>query len=278
MADDSEFITRLIGFGFSEREARLYFHLLKYGPKSISLLAKSLKTYQEDVHRMLAELINKGVVSSSLETPTVYTAVDLDVALDVALKKRESELRELERKKQELQEISKQQGFSPSDEFPTFKIIKSIKEFVAISIPLVTSSKEQILFVVPRDAVIISSLYGVIKAAKMFIERGGTIRGICDISLPIVELTQGILDIGVDIRHYDQYRGIYFAVADRKTCISVVNVDIRRVSLDEPVTMLWTDDTTYAYYLTSTFELLWVQSIPAAQRIEELLKEGLSNV
>ena len=27
-------------------------------------------------------------------------------------------------------------------------------------------------------------------------------------------------------------------------------------------------------YLVSTFELLWEQSIPAAQRIEELLKEG----
>jgi sugar-specific transcriptional regulator TrmB len=44
MADDSEFITRLIGFGLSEKEAQVYFHLLKYGPKSLSLLAKSLKT------------------------------------------------------------------------------------------------------------------------------------------------------------------------------------------------------------------------------------------
>jgi len=274
MADDSEFITRLIGFGFSEREALLYFHLLKYGPKPISSLAKSLKTYQEDVHRTLAALITKGFVSSSLNLPTVYAAVDLDVALDSALKKHESELHEMERKKQELHEISKQQGFSPSDEFPTFKIIKSIKEFVAITIPLVTSSEEQILFIVPRDAVIISSLYGVIKAAKVFIERGGMMRGICDISPSIVELTQGILDIGIDIRHYDQYRGIYFAVADRKTSISAVNVDIRRVSLDEPVTMLWTDDPKYAEYLAFTFELLWVQSIPAAQRIEGLLKEG----
>ncbi|MGB8310241.1 MAG: hypothetical protein WCE81_00035 [Halobacteriota archaeon] len=38
--------------------------------------------------------------------------------------------------------------------------------------------------------------------------------------------------------------------------------------------MLWCDDTTYAAYLISTFELLWEQAIPAAQRIEELLKEG----
>ena len=91
MADDSEFITRLIGFGLSEKEAHLYFHLLKYGPKFASPLAKSLKTYREDVYRMLTSLIDKGMVRASLETPTVYTAVDLDIALDTALKRHESD-------------------------------------------------------------------------------------------------------------------------------------------------------------------------------------------
>jgi len=46
------------------------------------------------------------------------------------------------------------------------------------------------------------------------------------------------------------------------------------MSLDEPVSALWSDDPAYANYLASTFELLWEQAIPAAQRIEELLKEG----
>jgi sugar-specific transcriptional regulator TrmB len=63
MDNEYEFITRLIRFGFSEKEARLYLHLLKYGPKPISVLAKSLKTYQEGIHRTLAALITRGVVS-----------------------------------------------------------------------------------------------------------------------------------------------------------------------------------------------------------------------
>ena len=90
MAEDSEFITRLIGFGLSEKEAQLYLHVLKYGPRPPSLLAKSLKTYREDVYRTLTSLIDKGMVNPSLETPTVYAAVDLEVALDTALKKHES--------------------------------------------------------------------------------------------------------------------------------------------------------------------------------------------
>ena len=274
MADDSEFITRLIGFGLSEKEAQLYFYLLKYGPKPTSLLAKSLKTYREDVYRVLTSLMDKGMVNPSLETPTVYAAVDLDVALDVALKKHESELRELEIRKQELQEMSKQQSFRPSDKFSTFKILKSVREIVTVSISSLTSAEKELLFVVPADMLVIASLYGINEESKKLIECGGRVRGISDISYTYIEPAQELLNIGEDIRHYDQYQGLFFGVIDRQICFSSINADISRISLDEPSILLWTTDPIYAEYLASTFEMLWERSVPAAQRIEELLKEG----
>jgi sugar-specific transcriptional regulator TrmB len=51
-----------MGFGLSEKEARTYLHLLKYGPKKPSPLAKSLRAYREDIHRTLTALIEKGMV------------------------------------------------------------------------------------------------------------------------------------------------------------------------------------------------------------------------
>jgi hypothetical protein len=97
---------------------------------------------------------------------------------------------------------------------------------------------------------------------------------VTDVSYPYIESVQQHLDIGVDGRHFDQYCGIYFAVFDRKICTSAINFDFTRASLDQPISMLWTDDPTYAEYLVSTFELLWEQAAPAAQHIEELLKAG----
>jgi sugar-specific transcriptional regulator TrmB len=274
MADDSEFITRLVGFGLSEKEALLYFNLLKYGPKSPSMLAKSLKTYREDVHRTLTGLIDKGMVNPSLDSPTVYSAVELDIALDAAVKKHESELREMEMKKQELQDLSKRQRLSPSDEFTSFKIIKTIKELIAVTIPTITSIEEELLTCVPIEGLVLASLFGVNEAAKQFIERGGHIRVITDIPYSGIEVVQEVLDIGEEVRHFSEYRGIIFGVLDNKICLNAIDADIRRISLDESTKWLWTDDPIYAQYLTSTFNLLWEQSTPAEQRIEELLKEG----
>jgi len=274
MDDDAAFVTRLIGFGLSEKEARTYLHLLKYGPKTPSPLAKSLKTYREDVHRTLTELIEKGMVRPSLDSPTIYAAVDLNTALEAALKKQESELREMEARKQELQELATRQRFRPSDEVSTFKIIKSVKEVVAATVTLTSAAKNGFLFVVPAEMMVISSLFGINAEVTKVIEQGGSVRGITDINYADIAPAQEVLDIGEDLRHYDGYGGLYFAVVDGKHCVSAINVDISRISLNEPVSMLWTDDPTYEEYLTGSFEVLWVKSIPAAEQIQKLSARG----
>lgn len=272
MTTDDEFLDRLIGFGLSEKEAQTYLHLLKYGPKTPSPLAKSLKTYREDVHRTLTSLMEKGMVRPSLDAPTVYAAVDLDTALEAALKKHESELREMEARKRELQELSAKQQFRPSDEVSTFKIVKSTKELVTVAIPLIESMKEEWLIAAPGLATVVASLFGITDAAAAFIQRGGKVRAIIDITYPIIDNVREMLSAGEEVRHTDRH-GVMFVVYDRKYSITLIHAAVS-ASLSAPMTALLTDDPTYAEYLVSAWEMLWEQSVPAEERVQMLLKQG----
>lgn len=274
MTEDDEFIRRLTQFGLSEKEAQLYLHLLRYGPKTPSPLAKSLKTYREDVHRTLTSLIDKGMVRPSLDTPTVYTAVDLETALEAALKRHENEIREMEARKQELQELSKQQRFLAAGEIASYKILKSMKEVVTVTLSALAAAEKEWFAVVPPILTVFSSLFFV-EDDKKFIDRGGRIRFITDVTYPFIELIREHLDAGMEVRHFDKYSGLLFCVFDGKIGMSAINAaDLKSVSLSQLVSVLWSDDRTYARYLVSTFELLWQQSIPAEQRIQEMLEQG----
>ncbi len=274
MDKEADFVTRLIGFGLSEKEAQAYLHLLKYGPKTPSPLAKSLKTYREDVHRTLTSLIEKGMVRPSLDSPTIYAAVELDAALDAAVKKHESELREMEIRKRELHDLAQEQRFRPSEEVSTFKMLKSLKEVISTALPVFVSAEEEFLWLSNREGVEMSQVFGILEAEREFIERGGRCRGIADVTYRIVDIIRYHLDIGADVRHIENYRGAYFGVFDKKTCISAINIDINHIKLDEPLSMLYTDDPVFADYLISTFEMLWERGVPAEERIQELLKQG----
>ncbi|MGZ4865205.1 MAG: TrmB family transcriptional regulator [Halobacteriota archaeon] len=214
------------------------------------------------------------MVRPSLDSPTIYAAVDLDAALNAGVKQHESELREMEARKRELHELSAQQRFRPSDEIKTFKIIKSIKELVGIANALTTACDNEVILVSPEEVIAVASLFGILDEVKKLIERGVSFRMLTDVSYSAIEFVKEALDIGEEVRHLDGYRGVYFAVLDRKTCLHGINLDIKHLSLTQPIAMLYTDDPTYAQYLIETFERLWEQSVPAAHRIEELQKEG----
>jgi hypothetical protein len=134
--------------------------------------------------------------------------------------------------------------------------------------------KNEALVVTPEEIVTISSLFGILDGVKKFIEGGATFRMLTDVSYSGIESVSEALGVGEEIRHLESYEGVYLAVIDKKICLHGINLDIKRISLNQPIAVLYTDDPIYAQYLLATFEMLWKQAVPANQRIEELKKQG----
>ena len=153
-------------------------------------------------------------------------------------------------------------------------IITSITDALAICSNIIESTNNEVVYISPPSLLVLGSQFSIGKKTTMLIQRGGHVRGIADFSYPYIEEMRKGLDIGVDVRHVSQYQGIFMLVGDRRESISSMSIDVESLSIDTPLVALWSDDSTYAEYLMSTFELVCEQAVPAAQRIEELLKEG----
>lgn len=152
-------------------------------------------------------------------------------------------------------------------------VVKNIKDILAISSNILESAEKEVIWLVPPVMLFYASTYGLNEKEKMFIQKGGRIRGIADISYPYIDAIRERLDIGEETRHYGQYEGMIFLVGDKSESISSISINPELLLFDSPATAFWSDDPTYTEYLVSIFEATWQQSVPATQRIEELLKE-----
>jgi len=153
-------------------------------------------------------------------------------------------------------------------------IITSVTDALAICSNVIEAANNEIIYISPPSLLVLGSQLNLRETIKMFIQRGASARGVADFSYQYIEEMREILDIGTDLRHVSQYQGIFMLVADRRESISSMSIDVERLSIDTPVIALRSDDPTYAEYLMATFETAWEQSIPAAERIEALLKVG----
>ena len=154
------------------------------------------------------------------------------------------------------------------------KIITSVTDTLAICSSIIESASNEVAYLSPPSLLVLASQLGLREKIKLLIQKEARVRGIADFSYQYISEMRELLDIGTDVRHISQYQGIFMLVGDGRESISSMSIDVESLSIDTPLIALWSDDPTYAEYLMSTFEMAWEQSIPAAQRIEELLKEG----
>jgi sugar-specific transcriptional regulator TrmB len=275
MGDDSDFITPLIEFGLIEKEARVYFHLLKYGAKPLSVLAKHTKTYREDVYRTLVSLIDKGMVVGSISSPTVYAALPLETALDITLTEHKLERQQMEKSKRELADLFAAMDRSPPVEWCNYRVLSGPKEVEAASRQFSKGATRDLSSYLWGNVLSVTYETGELDLVCDAVRRGARVRLITEISQVNLTEARYALDCGIQLRHVVQTSGINFTVRDFKDSFVVVRFDPACYPLrDVSIAAFICESPTYAKQLSFHYELLWKQAIPAAERIEELLKEG----
>jgi hypothetical protein len=153
-------------------------------------------------------------------------------------------------------------------------VVSSVKDTLAVGSNIIESAESEVVWLLPPALLAISVHYDIPEKSKMLIEKGGRVRGIFCISSPFIELARLLLENGENLRHIDQYEGVFFLVADKKQSISSMHVDAENLTLDGEIVAFWSEDPTYAEYLLSNFEPAWERGVDAQERILELLERS----
>ena len=125
-------------FGATEREAEVYIFLAKHGKLGTGQIAKQMKKNKGLVYRTLNSLERKGLVESTLESPTRFVAVPLEKVIDDYVKDKQIEIAQVEKTKDDLLEdlkrISQTEVEMPLEKFTVIegrkKIYRKIAELV----------------------------------------------------------------------------------------------------------------------------------------------------
>jgi sugar-specific transcriptional regulator TrmB len=259
----------------SAKEANLYVLLLKYGPKTTGELAKLLHSYRVDIYRVLETLAEKGMIEESVEKPTKYAAVAVDAALAGAMMRHAYELRWMEENRDEVLELAQEYLSSDAlaDDLYTFKVIKGRSNTLAIMEQLVNAAEARVAFISSLVGISTLSSSGILEHCIDAVERGARVRCVTEILPRNVSSAREALAGGIDVRHYDNYAGIRFLVADARESLTTITFDALRHGKDAGDTAFWTNSPEYAQYLEASFELLWDAATDATQRIEAVLAD-----
>ncbi|MGZ4905663.1 MAG: helix-turn-helix domain-containing protein [Halobacteriota archaeon] len=272
--DHDALIAALTRFNLTEKEARCYLYLLTHGPQHPTSLMRALKTYREDIYRRCTSLMNKSMLYKSAAEPSLYVASELDPALERFMACREDEFHGLTAMKEELEGLVICKPPVKTGDTYTFKILKTLREVIAVTTQLVRSAKADLAFIAPPRILDLFSMTGVLDEYAKVINQGVHVRGITDITPRNQRAAREHVEVGMHLRHLDQYRGITGVIVDGKQSISVIHADLNmRISSDTSVTMLWSDSPEQASYLMNTFELIWNQATDVEERIRELSED-----
>jgi sugar-specific transcriptional regulator TrmB len=86
----------------TEKEAEVYVFLSKHGVLKCGEIAKGMKRHKAQIYRILKILQTKGLLESTLEAPTRYTAVPFETVLDLSIKAKRDEAAQMEKTRQDI--------------------------------------------------------------------------------------------------------------------------------------------------------------------------------
>lgn len=104
-------VQTLMDLGLSSVQAKIYFSLARFGPSTVTDVARQVKATRSSTYCTLLKLYELGLIEKTLHPKTKFKAASADQTLKVLKERREVELELFHSKKQGTDGLKKSNGF-----------------------------------------------------------------------------------------------------------------------------------------------------------------------
>ena len=159
-------IDSLVDSGLSKLDAKIYVYLVRRGPKKANEITSYLESSKQQIYPCLKNLQSKGLISSTLERPAKFSAMQFDKVLDALVGAKLNEAKTLQQQKDLLLEdwqsiIIKEK----KDCAPRFSVIEGRKYIYSKMQQMIQETKRQLSTIANVPSLLRAEQYGLLDVA-----------------------------------------------------------------------------------------------------------------
>ena len=265
---------RLLGFGFTKEEAKVYIFLSGMGHCPARVISRRFDANRMKTYRTLKSLEEKGVVQRIMGRPVRFVAIPLGETLRQHIDGLKSKLSDLEKSEaeilDELEKLSNRE--QPVLEEPRFRFFQGRQQIYEQLIQMSQRSMNEINIVTTGSDLNRLALMGIDDRLQAMAKAGRKICLLTQVDGPEFMDVKYYTDFA-EVRHITLPAAIRFLIIDNSETLTTVAMDDSMSMTTQDDTGLWTNAKGYVMSIKVFFDALWSLA-PEAETILEAVRTG----
>jgi sugar-specific transcriptional regulator TrmB len=266
----------IVGLGFSEKDAEVYVFLAKKGSRKARDIMITLKMNKAQLYRSLRNLQSRGLVDSTLECPARFSAVSFDKVLDLFIKAKKDDARNVEENRDSTLALWNSMVVSESSAFPDrFMVVEGSSYIFSKIKQMIGTAKKEIL--------LSTSGLGIVRAegADIFqslIDQNVPFRILTNVSsqnLAAIKRATAEMKICTSPcsgRHVDLAEKVFpmFVLKDEDEVVFFISSQSEESTEVPAPAGLWTNNPALVRAFRTFFEQMWIDAVDFDRKLDEL--------
>jgi len=256
---------RLLEYGLTEPESKVYIYMAKRGPSPAGEIARALSIRRGQTYNILKALQEKGIVEAVVGRPIRFSAIPLPNAIDVLLEAHKQRERVMEKIKPELLSIWQSALVARAEEVEEekFQFLKGVEGIYRKAEEMIDQSDRNVIMIASEPALFHVDRLGVLERIGKVVRRNIEVRILAEVTPRVQQIVADMAKMNV--RSFSDYPSPHFLIVDGDQIVFLT----RPLESTDPreATAIWTNSPMLIRTMQHLFENMW----SSARSVSEVL-------